>query len=400
MLADGVWSDIDTKGTTDTLFDVAEISPGTLVATGENGMLFVGTPELGLQPFDTKWYGDFVAIHPDGAGGAWLLGSAFTTTRDEVVLLHWTGGAVAELPGEAPWYNLADGPSGELLVVGGEEGSVIGIGSDAGIVPTWTIPGITPLQDLALAEDGTVYTTAARARDGVFGRYADGWDSVDLGGGFVLDEVEASSSGVLFLTTDEVLRWDGVSAVAEPLPAGNDPTWIGLAADGDAAYVAGWSYDASEERGLALVVRDELGWTNADVSALPGIAFFSLAVDEDGTLWLGGFDHERGLPRFVDRDRRHRRRRHRPAERRVRHVAEGGRRALGAPRRRHRRSRLLLVRRYLAHARAHRAGELHGRSRRREPSGDGSFSRPSIRRTTTRPSSSAAAMTSGHRSRA
>jgi hypothetical protein len=292
----GVWSDVDTDKTTDTLFDVAEISKGVLAATGENGLLYVGNPEHGLQRLDTKWSGDFVAIHPDGAGGAWLLSSPFTTTRDDVSLLHWNGEKTAtllELPGSGTWYGLSDGPSGEVLVLGGETGSVFAVGSDAGIVPTWRIPGIAPLSDLAVAGDGTVYTTAARARAGVFGRYDGGWDSVDLGGAIVLDEVEATSHGdVLFLTTDDVWRWDGEVATLEPLPA--DTTWAGMVADGDDGFVAGWSYDDEEVRSLTLAMRDELGWIGADVASLPGVVFFSLALDGDGTLWLAGFDQNEG----------------------------------------------------------------------------------------------------------
>jgi hypothetical protein len=304
VLEHGVWSDIDTKATTDTLFDIAEVAEGTLVATGENGILFVGSPELGLVPFDTKWYGDFVAIRADGTGGAWLLGSPFTTTRTDVVLLHWTGGVVTELPGEGTWYNLAEGPSGELLVLGGEEASAIAIGSDAGIAPTWRVSAIAPLADLALATDGTIYSTADRARGAVFGRYEAAWNPIDLGGALVLDEVEALSSGsVLFLATEDVWRWDGGIATQELLPVGDDPSWVGLVAHGDRAFVAGWAYDDKEERHLALLVRDELGWTPADVSALPGIAFFSLAVDEDGTVWLGGFDqHEGYLASWTETD--------------------------------------------------------------------------------------------------
>jgi hypothetical protein len=111
----------------------------------------------------------------------------------------------------------------------------------------------------------------------------------------VLDEVEPWSSGdMLLLGTEDVWRVDGSVAIQEVLPKGNDPSWVGLVTHDDRAYVAGWDYDAKAERHLALLVRDELGWTSADVSSLPGIAFFSLGVDEAGTVWLGGFDQDVG----------------------------------------------------------------------------------------------------------
>jgi len=305
VLDDGIWSDIDTSKTTDTLFDVAEISKGTIAATGENGFLFVGTPELGLEPVDTKWYGDFVGIRADGTGGAWLLGSPSTSTRNEVILLHWTGGVLIEFEaGEGTWYNLATGPSGELLVLGGEGGSVIGVGFDGGIMPVWTLPAVAPIADLALATDGTLYSAPDRSLGGILGRYTDAWDSIDLGDTLLLDEVEPWSSGdMLLLATADVWHWNGVAASQEALPTGNDPSWVGLVTHEDRAYVAGWDYDAKAERNLALLVRDDVGWTSADVSSLPGIAFFSLGVDEAGTVWLGGFDQNVGyLASWTEKD--------------------------------------------------------------------------------------------------
>src|SRR6185436_17591313 len=207
---------------------------------------------------------DFVAIRADGTGGAWLLGSPSTTTRTDVVLLHWTGGVATEFAdGEGTWYNLAEGPSGSLLVLGGEGASVIGVGFDGGIAPLWTLPAVAPIADLALATDCTLYSAPDRSLGGILGRYTDAWDSIDLGDAFVLDEVEPWPSGdMLLLGTEDVWRWDGSVAIQEVLPKGNDPSWVGLVTHEDRAYVAGWDYDAKAERHLALLVRDELGWTS------------------------------------------------------------------------------------------------------------------------------------------
>ncbi len=291
----GVWTSMD-LGTSTSLRGVAELTDGSLLIVADGGLLFVGTLDAGFERIRTDWEGDFTSVLSDGVGGAWILGVG--DSWDDVHVLRWNGTTLAEVGAPGPWWTLGNGPDGDARVVGGERGAAIATASDAGVAIEWSLDGVAPVANLAVATNGVAYSAADGFRGGVIGEYDGQWQAIELGDIRSITLVEAMADGdVLFATDDgNAWRWDGTTAFEEVLPIpGVGHNLTAFALDEDRAVVAATWYDQAENRDNTLVVRDADGvWSEADIDSLPGEWLFAMAIDEDGVAWLSGYDDGKG----------------------------------------------------------------------------------------------------------
>ena len=284
----GAWASFD-LATSTSLRAVTELADGTLLIAADGGVLFAGTLDDGFERNRTEWEGDLFAVASDGGSGAWILGQG--STWDAVQLLHWDGKVLSQVGPFGPWSVLATGPDGALRVAGGTQGAVI---ADAGLAIEWSLDGIAPVADIAVADDGVAYSAADGYRNGVIGVYEGEWRAVDLGDIRAIAQVEPLPDGEALFVTDDgnAWRWDGTTATEEVLPVPGIGHYVtAFAAGPDFALATGTSYDQGENRDAMLEVRDATGtWSDADLAVLPGDWIFALAIDEDGPAWLSGYD--------------------------------------------------------------------------------------------------------------
>jgi hypothetical protein len=287
----GAWASID-LGTSTSLRAVAELADGSLLISGNGGVVFAGTLDGGFERVHTVWEGDLFAVDSDALGGAWILGEA--PSGDMAQLLHWDGKDLRQVGSPGPWEALGRGPDGALRLAGGFLGAEIATASDAGTAFEWALDGIAPVADIAVADDSVAYSAADGYRDGVIGVYDGEWGAVDLGDIHAITQVETLPGGVALFVTDDAnaWRWNGAKATEEVLPAPGIGHYVtGFAARGEVAVAAGIAHDKGENRLAMLEVRDAAGaWSDADLAALPGDWVFALAIDDAGSVWLSGYD--------------------------------------------------------------------------------------------------------------